>query len=213
MTKQSVAVIGAGKLGELVLSGLIRAGWPVQQLLATTRRPERAAELAERYGLRPVLNLTAVTQADVLLVAVKPQDAGKLLDDFGMKVPPQTLVVSLCAGLPTSFFAARLPGGIPIVRVMTNTPAKVDEAMTVLSAGPYATEDHLAAVEEIFRAEFDGAHAECGLFLLTLHPHIIGHRSRMPLLERLIEHICDQDGVWFATHEEVARVCRDQAGA
>ncbi|MGK5684642.1 pyrroline-5-carboxylate reductase [Actinoplanes sp. URMC 104] len=151
MTKQSVAVIGTGKLGELVLSGLLRSGWPAQQVLATTRRPERAAELAERYGIRPVLNLTAVTQADVLLIAVKPQDAGRLLDDFGKKVPPDKLVVSLCAGLPTSFFTERLPGGIPVVRVMTNTPAKVDQAMTVISPGPYATDEHLAAVEEIFR--------------------------------------------------------------
>src|SRR3954454_21945356 len=151
MTKHSVAVIGAGKLGALVLSGLLRAGWPPQLLLATTRRPERAAELAERYGIRPVLNLTAVTQADVLLIAVKPQDAAKLLDDFGMKVPPDKLVVSLCAGLPTSFFAERLPGGIPVVRVMTNTPALVDEAMTVLSPGPHATEEHLALTEEIFK--------------------------------------------------------------
>ena len=151
MTEHSVAVIGAGKLGELVLSGLLRSGWPAQRLLATTRRPERAAELAERYGIRPVLNLTAVTQADVLLIAVKPQDAAKLLDDFGMKVPPDKLVVSLCAGLPTSFFAERLPGGIPVVRVMTNTPALVDQAMTVLSPGPYATEEHLALTEEIFK--------------------------------------------------------------
>jgi pyrroline-5-carboxylate reductase len=151
MTKQSVAVIGAGKLGELVLSGLLRAGWSPQQVLATTRRTERATELAERYGIRPVLNLTAVTQADVLLIAVKPQDAGRLLDDFGMKVPPDKLVVSLCAGLPTSFFTERLPGGIPVVRVMTNTPAKVDQAMTVISAGAYVTEEHLAVTEEIFR--------------------------------------------------------------
>ena len=151
MTEHSVAVIGAGKLGELVLSGLLRSGWPAQRLLATTRRPERAAELADRYGIRPVLNLTAVTQADVLLIAVKPQDAAKLLDDFGMKVPPDKLVVSLCAGLPTSFFAERLPGGIPVVRVMTNTPALVDQAMTVLSPGPYATEEHLALTEEIFQ--------------------------------------------------------------
>src|SRR6478672_2658742 len=115
MTKHSVAVIGTGKLGELVLSGLLRSGWPAQQLLPTTRRPERATELAERYGVRPVRNLTAVTQADVLLIAVKPQDAAKLLDEFGMKVPPGTLVVSLCAGLTTGFFADRLPGGIPVV--------------------------------------------------------------------------------------------------
>src|SRR3954463_2136855 len=151
MSKHSVAVIGAGKLGELVLSGLLRAGWPADQLLATTRPPERAAELAERYGIRPVLNLTAVTQADVLAIAVKPQDAGRLLDEFGMKIPPGKLVVSLCAGLPTSFFTERLPGGIPVVRVMTNTPALVDQAMTVISAGPYAPDEHRALPEEIFQ--------------------------------------------------------------
>lgn len=69
-----------------------------------------------------------------------------------------------------------------------------------------------SAVEEIFRAEFDGAYAEGGLFLLTLHPHVIGHRSRLPLLERLIAHIKTRSGVWFATHEQVARWCADQAG-
>ncbi|HEX5205429.1 MAG TPA: pyrroline-5-carboxylate reductase [Actinoplanes sp.] len=151
MTEQSVAVIGAGKLGEVVLSGLLRAGWPAERLLVTTRRAERAAELAERYGIRTVPNPAAVAEADVLLIAVKPQDAGKLLDEWGAEVPPGKLVVSLCAGLPTSFFAERLPGGIPIVRVMTNTPARVDEAMTAISAGPYATDEHLAVVEEVFR--------------------------------------------------------------
>jgi len=112
MGNHMIAVIGAGKLGELVLSGLLRAGWPADRLIATTRRPERAAELTERYGIRPTSNLTAVTQADVLLVAVKPQDAGRLLAEFGMKVPPGKLVVSLCAGLPTSFFTERLPGDV-----------------------------------------------------------------------------------------------------
>lgn len=64
-----------------------------------------------------------------------------------------------------------------------------------------------SAVEEIFRAEFDGAYAEGGLFLLTLHPHVIGHRSRIALLERLLRHMKSHPGVWFATHEEVARHC------
>ena len=68
-----------------------------------------------------------------------------------------------------------------------------------------------SSVLEIFKAEFDGAYAEGGLFLLTMHPHIIGHRSRMPLLEALVEYIKGHDGVWFATHEEVARYCKDAA--
>ena len=64
-----------------------------------------------------------------------------------------------------------------------------------------------SAVEEIFKAEFDGALAEGGLFLLTMHPHVIGHRSRMPVLERLIRHIKGRGNVWFGTHEQVARWC------
>ena len=70
-----------------------------------------------------------------------------------------------------------------------------------------------SAVHEIFRAEFEGALAEGGLFLLTMHPHIIGHRSRIALLEELVRYIKATPGVWFATHEEVARYCKDQAGA
>ena len=68
-----------------------------------------------------------------------------------------------------------------------------------------------SAVLEIFRREFDGAVAENGLFLLTMHPHIIGHRSRMAILEELVQHIKATPGVWFATHEEVARYCKAQA--
>ena len=146
-----VAVLGAGKIGELVLSGLLRAGWPASNLLVTTRRPARAEELRERYGVRIVDNPTAVAEADVLAIAVKPQDAGTLLAEIGPKVPADKLVVSLCAGLPTSFFAARLPEATPVVRVMTNTPALVDQAMTAISAGPHATGDHLAVAEEMFK--------------------------------------------------------------
>ena len=69
-----------------------------------------------------------------------------------------------------------------------------------------------SAVEEIFRAEFEGAYAEGGLFLLTMHPHVIGHRSRLPLLERLIRHIKARGPVWFASHEQVARWCKANAG-
>ena len=69
-----------------------------------------------------------------------------------------------------------------------------------------------SAVEEIFRAEFEGALAEGGLFLLTMHPHVIGHRSRIALLDRLVTLMKGTPGVWFGTHEEVARWCATQAG-
>ena len=70
-----------------------------------------------------------------------------------------------------------------------------------------------SGVEEIFRAEFDGAWEEGGLFLLTMHPHVIGHRSRIALLERLVGHMRSRGGVWFATHAAVARWCLDNAAA
>jgi len=146
-----IAVIGAGKIGETLLSGLLRSGWPADKLMATSRRPERADELAQRYGIRVVGNDVAAADADVLAIAVKPQDAAALMADLGPKVPADKLVITLCAGLPTSFFAKWLPDATPVVRVMTNTPALVDEAMTAISAGAHATNDHLALAEEMFR--------------------------------------------------------------
>ncbi|EHM02988.1 polysaccharide deacetylase [Acetobacteraceae bacterium AT-5844] len=69
-----------------------------------------------------------------------------------------------------------------------------------------------SAVEEIFRAEFDGAWEEGGTYVLTMHPHIIGHRSRIVLLERLVEYMKSRGQVWFATHEQLAAWCKEQAG-
>jgi peptidoglycan/xylan/chitin deacetylase (PgdA/CDA1 family) len=69
-----------------------------------------------------------------------------------------------------------------------------------------------SSVLEIFKAEFDGAYAEGGVFLLTMHPHVTGHRSRISLLERLIEYMKGHEGVWFGTHEQVARWCKQQSG-
>jgi len=73
---------------------------------------------------------------------------------------------------------------------------------------PYTS---LSAVEEIFKAEFDGAWEEGGLFLLTMHPHITGHRSRLPVLERLIRHMKAKGRCWFATHAQVASWCKENA--
>ncbi len=146
----TIAVIGAGMIGETLLHGLLRSGHPADGLVATERRPERAAELVERYGIRVVTNPQAAAEAEVLTIAVKPQDAATLMAELGPAVPADKLVVSICAGLPISFFAKWLSENTPVVRAMTNTPALVDQAMTVISAGPHATAEHLARAEAIF---------------------------------------------------------------
>src|SRR5260370_37207447 len=89
--------------------------------------------------------------ADPLVLAVKPQDMGRLLDEIGPVVPAGTLVISVAAGITTSFISRRLPGQLPVIRVMSNTPVLVDEAMSVISAGAHAGEEHLRRAEELLR--------------------------------------------------------------
>ncbi|QGK71669.1 pyrroline-5-carboxylate reductase [Allosaccharopolyspora coralli] len=145
----TIAVLGAGKIGESLLSGLLHSGRSAKDLLFTERYPERAAELTERYGVESVDVATALESADVVVVAVKPQDIDPVLDRMATVLTPATLVVSLCAGLPTTTYEHRLPEGVPVVRVMPNTPMLVGEAMSAISGGAHATAEHLAQVEEL----------------------------------------------------------------
>jgi pyrroline-5-carboxylate reductase len=145
-----LAVLGAGKLGEALLSGLLRAGRSADDIVVVVRRAERAKELEERHGVRAVPAAEAAG-ADVLLVTVKPQDIDGLVDELAPHVGRDSLVVSLVAGIPTTYYAKRLAPGVPVVRVMTNTPVLVDEAMSAISAGAFAQEQHLALTEELLR--------------------------------------------------------------
>jgi pyrroline-5-carboxylate reductase len=145
----TIAVLGAGKIGEALLSGLIDAGRSPGELMLTERYPDRAAQLEQTYGVRAVDTAIAAREAEVLVVAVKPQDIEPLLAELAELIKPDTLVVSLCAGLPTSLYERRLPAGVPVVRVMPNTPMVVGEAMSAVSAGRFATEAHLALAEEL----------------------------------------------------------------
>ena len=143
------AILGAGVMGETLLSGLIRAGRPVDQLLVGEKRADRARELTDKYGVAVVSNLDATKRADTLALVVKPQDMGGLLDEIGSAVRPEQLVVSLAAGITTAFLESRLPDGVPVVRVMPNTPALVDEGMAAIASGSHCDDDHLAVAEEL----------------------------------------------------------------
>jgi len=147
-----VAVLGAGVMGETLLSGLLRAGRRAEDLVVAERRPERAQELAERYGVEVLDNASAAAKADTLVLVVKPQDMASLLDEIAPHVRTGALVVSLAAGITTAFVEARLPDGVPVVRVMPNTPALVDEGMAALSPGSHCDEAHLAEAEALMRS-------------------------------------------------------------
>jgi pyrroline-5-carboxylate reductase len=145
-----VAVLGAGKMGEALLSGMLRSGTAAADLVVTARRSERAATLRDRYGVDVVGTEQAAAVADTLIVTVKPQDMGALLAELAPHCPPDRLVVTAAAGITTSFLEARLAAGTPVVRVMSNTPVLVDEAMSAISAGAHAAEEHLVRTEAIF---------------------------------------------------------------
>jgi pyrroline-5-carboxylate reductase len=146
-----IAILGAGKMGEALMSGLLRAGRPPGGIIAVARRPQRADELHEHYGVRVTGAAEAAKAADTLVLTVKPQDMAALLDEIAPAVPGDRLIVSVAAGITTSFIERRLPGDLPVVRVMSNTPVLVDEAMSVVSAGSYAGPEHLRRAEELLR--------------------------------------------------------------
>jgi pyrroline-5-carboxylate reductase len=143
-----IAILGTGKMGEALLSGLLRAGYSTADVIAVVRRPERADELRASYGVLVLSVTEAAEKADTLVVAVKPQDMGRMLEEISDLARSQ-LVISIAAGITTGYIERHLAAGVPVVRVMSNTPALVDEAMSVISAGSHASEEHLRHAEEL----------------------------------------------------------------
>lgn len=147
-----IAVLGGGRIGEALLGGLLAAGRDAGDLVVAERYPARAQELTASLGVTAAPVDEAVRGAGTVVVAVKPQDVVTLLGEVAGALEPGALVVSLCAGLPTSLFEGALPDGTPVVRVMPNTPMLVGRAMCVLSPGAAAGEAELALTEGLLAA-------------------------------------------------------------
>ncbi len=148
----TLAIIGAGVMGETLIAGLLRGGWPPDQLFAADRHDARLEEIRLRHGIGIGPTAEVTGQADTVVLVVKPQDIGEVLPQVAGSLRPGALVVSLCAGITTTTIEAALPSGTPVVRVMPNTPAQVDEGMAAISAGTTATPDHLDLVTTLLRA-------------------------------------------------------------
>ena len=147
-----IAVLGAGKIGEAVISGLVSSGSrEAGEIVATGRRRERLDQLAKTYGVETTTsNVDAVRSASFIVIAVKPQDLEDLLAEMGHAVRPEQTVLSIVAAIPTELIERHLSDHVPVVRAMPNTPVTVHEGMAGLAAGTYADEEHLAVAEEVF---------------------------------------------------------------
>jgi pyrroline-5-carboxylate reductase len=150
--KPTVAILGAGSMGEVLTLGLVRAGWAPSDLVMAARREERAREAQVRTGVTTLLDAAAACKGrDVVVIAVKPRDVAALLEQISGSVEPATTVVSLVAGVPIAVFEEALVGAI-VVRAMPNTPAAVDLAMTAYCGGSRADSAALATARQVLAA-------------------------------------------------------------
>jgi pyrroline-5-carboxylate reductase len=147
-----IAILGAGKIGEALLSGLLRSGHAPDELCFAEQYAKRAAEITERYGVAGLSSVAAAESADVVVIAVKPPDVGSLASEIAPALRPQALVVSVAAGISTGLLEGHLPAGCRVVRVMPNTPMLVGEGMSAIAAGSHAGADDLARAEELLGA-------------------------------------------------------------
>lgn len=148
----AIAILGTGKIGEALLSGLLRSGVTPDDVCFSEQYAARAASLTQTYGVRAVTNVEAAADADVLVLAVKPADIGALADEIAPALGDKTLVVSVAAGITTAFLESKLPIGTRVVRVMPNTPMLVGEGMSAISAGTHAGDADLDRADELLGA-------------------------------------------------------------
>jgi len=148
MAERRLAIIGGGRIGEALLAGLLSSGW--RDIVVTSRRDSRVAELHERHGVEATTsNPNAVSDAAIVVIAVKPQDIDGLLDEIGALLSPDQTVLTVAAAIPTAHIESRIAEGVPVVRAMPNAPSTVHEGMAGIAAGAHATDAHLGQAEDV----------------------------------------------------------------
>jgi pyrroline-5-carboxylate reductase len=149
---KKLVLVGGGNMGEALVAGLLRSGhWKPSQIIVCDIRPEQLARLQLKYKIRASAdNRWAVRDSDILLLAVKPQQMPHLLKEIGPVVRPAQLVLSIAAGVPTSFIEGSLGKGVPVIRIMPNTPALVGAGAAAIARGRWAKPAHEKLVHAIF---------------------------------------------------------------
>jgi pyrroline-5-carboxylate reductase len=150
--KQSVAVLGAGKMGGILLQALLKNNLlSPKATRATVQHEERAKLLAAKLNIKVGTdNAAAAKGADIILVAVKPQVVQEVMREIRGQITPQQLIISVAASVPTSMIESCLPENIPVIRAMPNTPCSIGSGMTAICKGKYANAEHVAMTCRMF---------------------------------------------------------------
>ncbi len=129
----TIGFIGAGNMAEAFIKGVITSGlYKPDSVMAADVRSERLKYLVDEYGIKTTMdNAELVAESAIVFLSVKPQSMAKMLDSIAGKLRDDVLVITIAAGITTSYLARRL-GDVPIIRTMPNTPAMVDEGATAI---------------------------------------------------------------------------------
>lgn len=154
MKNQTIAVVGAGHMAGALIGGMVRSKLvPAKSIVAARRTPEALAELQKKWGVRVSTdNRKAVADADIVILAVKPQMAKAVATGLAGAIRKDQLVISVMAGVTTATLAKHLRAECPIVRAMPNTPCLVDAGATALCAGAHAGPQDLARAQAVFES-------------------------------------------------------------
>ena len=154
MVAKKIAVIGAGNMGTALLRGILASGWGTKEYLVAShpKRPKCEALAAELGIAVNERNDQAARQAQIVILAVKPQILESVLVEIRPALRRDALLISIAAGFPTSRIEAALGGPVPVVRAMPNVAAVVRASATVLCAGANARDEHLADARRIFES-------------------------------------------------------------
>jgi len=153
MPDKSIGFVGAGNMAEAMIRGLLRGKvFAPGHVTASAPREERQRELAEKYGIRVTGDNREAAAQSIVVLSVKPQILGKVLDEITGSVRAESLVISIAAGVPVAAIQAKLRSGTRVVRAMPNTPALVDAGATAIARGEHAQESDLEDAKRIFDA-------------------------------------------------------------
>ena len=167
LASHTIGFIGAGNMAEALIRGLVRGGHiAADRIAASAPRKERLDELKREYGIDVTTNNREVVQrCGLVVLSVKPQILDKVVREVGDHIKPDTLIVSIAAGVDTGALEETLPDGMHVVRAMPNTPALVGAGATAISAGKHASEADMAVARALFDAvgitvELDESHLD-----------------------------------------------------
>jgi pyrroline-5-carboxylate reductase len=152
LSGKKVAVLGAGKMGGILLQALLKNGlMSPKHTTATVAHDDRAKALAKKLGIRVGTdNVKAAEGADIILIGVKPQVVEEVASQLRGRLTPRQLVISVAASVPNSLIEKALGAEIPVIRAMPNTPCFVGSGMTAIAKGSHATSKHVELATTMF---------------------------------------------------------------